>query len=657
MGGPMKLPEVGELFDGRYQLDAILGAGGMGCVYRATEVTASRPVAVKIVRPVQGGYTSDTTARFQREVEIIANLSSQYTVTMLTAGEDPEGRLYMVFELVPGEDLADIISRAGRLDAPTTTHILRQVLSALREAHDAGLLHRDVKPDNIRVHERHGNEIHVKLLDFGIARRADGSQTLTQTGELVGTPRYMSPEQLTDRPLTPASDIYSLGIVAFEMLMGASSLQGRGWTDQVDRLLTGHVFSIPEIERVGPLASIISKMCARDPDDRYPSAAAVLAALDQADTPGERALPTMRVDTPPARALTTRDRLAQIPRWWWAVLALVVAGLGIGLYKVSGTVEPEQPKSHETVNTSALLKPQAAVAVANPVDAGSDVAPDLIARDFGRVTGCGETPPFTGTGELTDEPLPGINVASWVVHVPKGYDSSSEHPLIVLFHQDAQTPMDILQETRLRDLADEHGIVLLVPAWGRRPPAWVGDRYVDQVQRGVEAVRSSLCIDDAAVFAIGHGPGGRAAAIMPCVLDKVAAVAVSSYGIMRGTELCPAFENTPTINLYPLEDRNIPPEGGKGCALIDKIPLVDHEAAFRERNHCEGKRSVRFRHKGSTCYEWDCEAPFVSCHIDGGRGWPDAGVRAFDLLRCDGEPADFPYARTIWKFFTTATKR
>src|SRR5690606_15504212 len=141
----------------------------------------------------------------------------------------------------------------GRLDPQAALHIMWQLLDSLSDAHHHGLLHRDIKPANVRVFEYMGDPLYAKLLDFGLARDVDGGPQVTAKGELVGTPRYMAPEQLTEKPLSPATDIYSLGMVALEMLIGRDALGGNQWAGQLDRLRPEHTFDISaaDTERIG----------------------------------------------------------------------------------------------------------------------------------------------------------------------------------------------------------------------------------------------------------------------------------------------------------------------------------------------------------------------------------------------------------------------
>ena len=221
-------------FAGRYRLLRVLGEGGFAVVHLAHDAQTGQQVAVKILRDPSDDR--DTALRFRREVAIVGSLRSPHCVTLLDHGATAAGELYAVFEYVTGRDLDKVLAEHGRLPRATVVHIMRQLLHVLAEAHRNGLLHRDIKPQNVRVFASDGDPWSVKLLDFGIARGSDDSfPAVTATGETIGTPRYMSPEQLTGEPLTPASDMYSLGLMGIELLVGKEALPGNAvdssWND------------------------------------------------------------------------------------------------------------------------------------------------------------------------------------------------------------------------------------------------------------------------------------------------------------------------------------------------------------------------------------------------------------------------------------------
>lgn len=209
----------GRTLDQKYYLESKLGVGGMGTVYRARRLLIGDTVAVKVLHPEQ---MADSTAveRFRREAQTAARLKHPNIVTVYDFGVSNDGLAYLVMELAEGESLSRLIEQQGTLPEATAAEIIRQVCAAMDEAHRQGVVHRDIKPDNILVRMM-PDEIRVKVLDFGIAAVHDITTIkLTRTGSIVGTPHYMSPEQCMGEELDGRSDIYGLGIVLFEMLTG-----------------------------------------------------------------------------------------------------------------------------------------------------------------------------------------------------------------------------------------------------------------------------------------------------------------------------------------------------------------------------------------------------------------------------------------------------
>src|SRR3954471_17724071 len=200
----------------QYLVDAEIGRGGMAVVYRATDLRLNRRVAIKVL-PLELAFNADVRERFLREAQTAAQLSHPGIVPIYTVDER-EGIVYFVMALVDGESLAERLSREPRLPITEARRILGAVADALAYAHEQGVVHRDVKPDNIMLDRASGRPL---VTDFGIARAAQGDTRLTVTGVAVGTPAYMSPEQaLGERELDGRSDIYSLGVVGYQMLAG-----------------------------------------------------------------------------------------------------------------------------------------------------------------------------------------------------------------------------------------------------------------------------------------------------------------------------------------------------------------------------------------------------------------------------------------------------
>jgi len=209
---------LGSIIAGKYRLSAKLGSGGMGAVYRATRLLIGDEVAVKLLHSEQSD--PNTADRFRREAHAAARLKHPNAVAIYDFGVTEDGQQYLVMDFVEGESLRQIIREQGPLTPSASAEIIDQVCAALDEAHRHNIVHRDIKPDNIIVNSG-PRGVRVKVLDFGIAKlREDAASNLTQTGSIVGTPHYMSPEQCLGEELDGRSDIYSLGIVLYEMLTG-----------------------------------------------------------------------------------------------------------------------------------------------------------------------------------------------------------------------------------------------------------------------------------------------------------------------------------------------------------------------------------------------------------------------------------------------------
>lgn len=251
---------AGDTLGGRYRLRASIAVGGMGEVWEAVDEVLGRDVAVKLLKPEYGGDRAFRT-RFRSEARYAGGLSHPGIAQVYDYAEEDD-RPYLVMELVPGEPLSARLQREGRLSSISTLEIVGQAARALRVAHDAGIIHRDIKPGNLILTP----DGRVKITDFGIARAAQAS-SLTQTGKVMGTAQYVSPEQASGKQVTPSSDLYSLGIVAYECLAGHPPFQA----DNPVTIALAHVRDeppeLPE-DVPGPVAALVRAMLAKDPRDR-----------------------------------------------------------------------------------------------------------------------------------------------------------------------------------------------------------------------------------------------------------------------------------------------------------------------------------------------------------------------------------------------------
>src|SRR3954471_8404699 len=267
---------IGTKLSGRYRIEDEIGSGGMSTVYCAFDETLERQVALKVMH---SDISSDAAAleRFRREARTVAQLSHPHVVMVIDAGED-QGHPYIVFEHVRGETLKDRIRRSGPLPIAEAVAYSIEIGRALQTSHEQGLVHRDVKPQNVLLDE----EGRAKVTDFGIASGLEFEQ-LTGTGRVIGTTDYASPEQARGEPVTGQSDVYSLGIVLFEMLVGEVPFKA----DSAVSVAMKHVREgLPDIQRRRPevsaaLAAVVDRATAKELPNRYGSMAELVADLEE----------------------------------------------------------------------------------------------------------------------------------------------------------------------------------------------------------------------------------------------------------------------------------------------------------------------------------------------------------------------------------------
>lgn len=273
MGDPE--PQVGRVLDGKYRLDARLGEGGFGSIWRAEHLVLHAPVAVKLIH-VEGAQQEGLVERFLREAQATAALRSPHVVQLLDYGAD-EQQPYIVMELLEGENLAERLKRVGFLTPTEVVRIVTHVARAIGRAHELGVIHRDLKPENVFL-VRNGDEEIAKVLDFGVAKMVNGTDqdqgTRTRTGSLIGTPHYMSPEQAQgNKAVDFRTDLWALGVMAFEMLTGQRPFDSDGLGDLVLSICIREI-PVPSQIRSVPQGfdAWFARAVQRDPELRYQSA-------------------------------------------------------------------------------------------------------------------------------------------------------------------------------------------------------------------------------------------------------------------------------------------------------------------------------------------------------------------------------------------------
>src|SRR5881398_3424180 len=309
-----------------YTVEGELGRGGMGVVYKARDERLKRQVAIKVLPP-ELAFREEIRIRFLREAETAARLSHPHIVPIHSVGEGPDGLVYFVMAFVDGESVAGKLKRRGRLPSEEARRIMLETSDALGAAHALGIIHRDVKPDNILLEGSRGR---VVVTDFGIAKAlssSTGSATLTATGVAIGTPHYMSPEQAAgDREIDGRSDIYSLGVVGYQTLAGelpfqAPTVPGILMKQITERapLVTDKRPDVPE-----DLAACVMRSLEKEPDDRWPTADALRRALEarsatmyqprRSGPARGRPVPAPGREPPPARRSSRRTARSAVAR-------------------------------------------------------------------------------------------------------------------------------------------------------------------------------------------------------------------------------------------------------------------------------------------------------------------------------------------------------
>lgn len=384
----------------RYRLDELIGRGGMASVWRATDTVLAREVAVK---RLHAGLLADEehAERFRREAMLVARLSHPNLVHLLDRGEDAHGP-YLVMELVEGENLKTRVRREGALPAAEAARICAQVGRALAYAQAQGVVHRDIKGQNVLLTP----EGVVKLTDFGIARsiEADGQAGLTRTDMMVGSADYLSPEQADGRPVDARTDVYSLGIVLYECLTGELPFRGEGFVAVAMKHCTEPLPDPRAADAAVPdwLAACAMRAAAKEPGDRYPDAASMVVALESAGRDSAADDGTAVLQLPPTGPLRLDEDTARRPRrgrgrmLWGAAAAALVAAAAIAALVLLG------PGSGDGGQAAARAAPLAFAAVRDYDPQGQDQTerPDLLPAAY---DGDAETAWYTENYEVTPE--------------------------------------------------------------------------------------------------------------------------------------------------------------------------------------------------------------------------------------------------------------
>jgi tRNA A-37 threonylcarbamoyl transferase component Bud32 len=295
---------TGQVIASQFRIERLLGEGGMGAVYLAKQLEMNRHVVVKVAHPACVGQPMFE-ERFKREAQVVAQLNHPNIVQVHAFGRTEKGQLFLAMEFVPGQTLTRLLAAEGRLTEARALRIMDQVCDALVEAHSLGLVHRDLKPENIMLTGRHGTSDYVKVLDFGIAKiMGDTGQRLTKTGAIFGTPQYMSPEQARGVAVDHRTDIYSLGIILYELLAGILPFSAATTVEyllcQINELPQSPTRKIADLDILPRTEAVVMRCLAKAPEDRFQSVAELQRELRLClrDRPAAGPLPTPEPQTP-----------------------------------------------------------------------------------------------------------------------------------------------------------------------------------------------------------------------------------------------------------------------------------------------------------------------------------------------------------------------
>jgi serine/threonine-protein kinase len=418
---------TGTVLLGRYRLLSKLGAGGMGTVYLGEHTSIGKKFAIKVLGN-EFAHRGDLVKRFLREAQAASMISQPNVVEISDFGDTPDGSVFFVMEFLDGEDLGDMLRREGRLPWPRVRHLVVQICQALEAAHEAGIVHRDMKPDNCFRISRQGDPDFVKVLDFGIAKVESGEvagKGLTQTGMIFGTPEYMSPEQAQGEKIDHRADIYAVGVIMYQLLCGQQPFTGSSFM----AVLTKHMFDIPRApSEVAPEAeippdaeAIVLKAMQKDRTYRFQSMSALIASIERVGTgaaavdvvhesiarpgggptdfarSGARSGAGTSPQLEPGTVAPRRRSGLWIGLGMLGIGGLVAAALlGVVLGPLGGADEPEQPVDEVARAQPTVEQAPAAVAAPPPV----------------------ATPPAEATGaDESDEPAAAVGTLHFATNV------------------------------------------------------------------------------------------------------------------------------------------------------------------------------------------------------------------------------------------------
>lgn len=602
--GTEATPGPGDVIDGKFVLRTELGSGAFGVVWAANALDSGESVALKLLS--SSGVSAQ---RFEREAHAVARISHPHIVEFLGAGPAPGGH-YLAMELAGGRPLRESLHR--QRSVAEVLAIVTQTCAALRAAHEVGVAHRDLKPDNIMVESSSSGE-RVKVVDFGLAKLHGRDQVdVTATGEVFGTPLYMSPEQLRgSRDAGPPADVYALGVIAFELLEGTPPFSGASMV----ALAMAHMqMKAPRVTRPDvPIwfADLIAQMLHKQPEAR-PSAAQVLRVLQ-----GSR---------------DSSVPLSAVAAVLGAVVLALAAVLIVPLWRADNP--PARP---EPSGTPVHTPPPPARAPEQP--------PEITPKT--------ETPTEPSACLPTGHGLRTRTVGSWALdarrvlsYIPKDLDPTVVPDIIVALSGGGRDGKEFVATTEVTKIADGRNYVVLVPdSQVLAERHWESEGALEAALQDVEATRAEWCLKSSRVFLFSSSAGGRAAHKLRCGgVMEVAAVAAYDF-LYRGEQPWCDADPAPYLELMP---QSSAPEC-RGAELLTQM-----RATREERHRCGGEEEVRadWTSPSARCVEKRCEVPIINCDIYERNGW--IVPTDYHKSKCRNEiphGAAFPYHDVVADFF------
>lgn len=350
---PSADPLIGRTLVERFVVGERLGQGGMGTVYRGKQLSTGREVAIKVIEPSRAS-DPQTTRRFLRECTLASQLSHPGSITVIDFGQDDDGLLFLVMELIDGATLSEIMLQAP-LTLERAVDIAIEICSVLAAAHEHGVIHRDLKPSNIMLRTQGAIE-HVIVLDFGLAKSLAEDSVLTQSGAIMGSPAYMPPELASGTPADERTDLYSLGVILYEACTGKPPFTD----DSTRQLMAMHLYERPRPPDVPePLATTIMGLLEKKPESRPQSASEVRKALQRARASLASPDQSVTVSLPPrVEPLTTLPLPTRSAKPWIPVL-LVAAAVGVAIFLLfpETASDTPAPAAKHLKPAAALLQP------------------------------------------------------------------------------------------------------------------------------------------------------------------------------------------------------------------------------------------------------------------------------------------------------------